>query len=84
MNNRYGKVWTRRRYVKRRHMPLHRVRAGVYTTWNGTYTIMRHESDPSPKRWFVYQGSDEEPMNMGSGHTTLAAVTEWLARELER
>lgn len=45
---------------------------------------MRHEGDPFPKRWFVYEDEDEYPANEGSGITSLTEAVRWVGDLLER
>lgn len=58
--------------------PLRRVGRGVWRSRDENWTFMRHESDPSPKRWFVYEGDDRDPANEGSGIITLADAVRWV------
>lgn len=60
--------------------PLRRVRAGVWKSRDGEWLFMRHESDPHPRRWFVYGPGEtgEWPINEGHGHTTLWQVVRFI------
>lgn len=57
--------------------PLRRIQTGIWESRDGKWVFMRHESDPTPKRWFAYYGDDADPANEGSGHVTLAEVVSW-------
>lgn len=61
---------------------------GVWLSRDGRYSFYRHESDPQPKRWFIYDESRAseklsirrmgvEPINEGSGITSLRDAVAW-------
>lgn len=62
--------------------PLRKIKHGVWESRDGEFLFVRHESDPNPKRWFVYDKVDGErselPINEGSGITSLAAAVAWV------
>ncbi len=60
---------------------LKRLGNGEWASLDGTWTFLRHHSDPHPQRWFAFQGDDEYPSNEGSGHTRLADVANWALGE---
>jgi len=78
--------------------PLHRVIVGVWESNDRRFEFCRHESDPHPRRWFIFEKDawivDErpgaskepylEPWNEGEGHITLRECVDWLERELAR
>jgi hypothetical protein len=57
--------------------PLHCKAPGIWIAHDASWTFVRHDSDPKPKRWFAYEGDDQEPANVGQGHITLAEAVEW-------
>lgn len=42
--------------------PLHCVRPGIHRSADGAWEFVRHESDPHPKRWFIYRTGGVEPI----------------------
>lgn len=78
-------AWLRRSRRVQRHRvrraqlasgPLRRIGPGRWQSRDGHWTFLRHESDPSPKRWYAYEADDEHPFWDGTGDVTLAAVLE--------
>ncbi len=79
--------------------PLHRVIPGVWESNDRRFRFCRHESDPHPRRWFIFDNTEEkiidsragaskipytEPWNPGMGHITLGECLDWLEVELRR
>lgn len=62
-------------------MKLKRIRPGVWRSTDGRWTFCRQESDPYPKRWFVFERDDPDPRNSGQGHVTLALAVAFADRK---
>lgn len=60
--------------------PLKHQSDGAYRSADGRWTFLRHETAPSPKRWFAYLDDTEFPANPGEGHSTLKEASEWAGR----
>lgn len=55
---------------------------GMWQSADGHFTFMRHESDPVPKRWFIYEDDERDPVFL-SGHTSLGDAVYAIIIELE-
>ena len=71
----------RRRHLELREVELRRRGYGAYETRDGKFIFLRHESDPHPRRWFVFEPDDEYPLNAGEGHTTLRDAANWAVQQ---
>lgn len=57
--------------------PLRRRNEGCWRSRDERLTFLRHWSDPSPQRWFVYLDDDVTPLNEGEGHVRLQDLADW-------
>jgi hypothetical protein len=67
--------------------PLIKIRDGQWKSRDERWEFIRHESDPQPKRWFVFDTTDHDPEgdfpeNEGSGVITLRDAIKWVERKL--
>lgn len=57
--------------------PLRRIGPGQWQSRGGRWSFLQHHSDPHPRRWFVFEGDDEDPYffaGFGSLREAIAAV----------
>jgi hypothetical protein len=59
--------------------PLRLYASGIWDSHDGLWGFRRHESDPHPKRWFVYYGDDDEPVFI-AGHPSLSEAVEHIEK----
>lgn len=60
--------------------PLRRVNAGAWRSRDKRWTLLRHQGDPHPQRWYAYLDDDRDSFYF-EGARSQRELVRWLERD---